>query len=105
MKEKEGLFSGQDTFLGGKGMARVFFIHIAFSSSERMERAHVADYLLDLLDADQEIPNWFLKITLLVKIETAFRLGIKCRFGSMGLSTGDAILGLWFFSLSVIFIR
>ena len=50
----------------------------------------MTDYLID---ADQKIPNWLIKITFLVKVETAFRLDIKSTFGIMGFSTSDAILG------------
>lgn len=53
--------------------------------------ASVTDYLTGM---DQKIPDWFLKITLLVKVKTATRSGIKSRCGIMGCSTSDAILGL-----------
>ena len=40
-----------------------------------------------LIGVDQKISDWFIKITFLVKVETASRLGIKSRFGVMGFST------------------
>ena len=52
-----------------------------------------------LIGVDQKISDWFIKITFLVKVETASRLGIKSRFGVTGFSTSDTILGLWCFSL------
>ena len=53
----------------------------------------MADYLLD---TDQNIPDWMIKITFLGKVETAIGLGIKSTFGIMVFSRSDAILGLWF---------
>lgn len=53
----------------------------------------------------KKIPDWLIKITLLVKVKTAFRLGIKSRFGTMGFSTCDTVLVLWFFSLANVFVR
>ena len=38
------------------------------------------------LGADQEILDWLIKITFLVNVKTAVRLGIKSRFGIMGFS-------------------
>ena len=49
--------------------------------------------------ADWKISDWLIKITFLVNVETTIRLGIKSRFGIMGLSTSDTIWSLWFFSL------
>ena len=46
-----------------------------------IERVHVTDYLTD---ADQKIPEWLIKITFLVKVETTIRLGVKTKFGIMG---------------------
>jgi len=62
------------------------------SSSWGMERT--------LIDADQKISDWLIKIAFLVKVKTASGLGIKSRFGVMGFSTSDTILGLWFFFLT-----
>lgn len=50
----------------------------------------------DLIGADQKILDWLIKITFLVKVETAVKSGNKSRFGSTGFSSRDAILGLWF---------
>lgn len=77
-KEKKGLFWGQDILL---------------PLGDRKD--HVTDYLTG---TDQEVPNWWVKIPLLVKAETAVGLGIKSGFGNMGFSTSDTILGAWFFS-------
>ena len=49
-----------------------------------------------LIGADQKILNWLIKITFLVKVETAVKLGIKSRFGIMGFSIRDTILGFCF---------
>ena len=54
-----------------------------------------------LTGADQTIPNWLIKITFLGKVETTVRLSIKSRFGIMGFSTSDSILGPRFFSLTI----
>lgn len=43
-----------------------------------MERAHLADYLID---TGQKIPDWLVKIIFLGKAETAISSGIKSRFG------------------------
>ena len=64
-----------------------------------MERAQLADYLIG---ADLKITYWLIKITFVVKVEMAISLGIKSRFGFMGFSTSDAILDLWFFSLTML---
>ena len=40
------------------------------------------------------------KTTFLVKVENEIRLDLKSRFGIMGFSTSDIILGMWFFSLT-----
>ena len=45
---------------------------------------------------DQNIPDWPVKVTFLGKVETAIRPIIKSRFGTMGFSMSDTILGLWF---------
>ena len=55
--------------------------------------AHMTDYLTN---ANQKILDWWTKITFPGKAETAVRSGIKSRFGIMGFSTSDVILGLWF---------
>lgn len=53
----------------------------------------------------KKIPDWLIKITLPVKVKTAVRLGIKSRFGTMGFSTCDTALVLWFSSLANVFVR
>ena len=57
----------------------------------------MTDYLTG---ADQKTSDRLIKIILLVKAETAIRLGIKSRFGILSFSTGDAIWGLWFLFLT-----
>lgn len=47
----------------------------------------------DLIGADQEIPDWLIKTTFLVKVRTAMKSGIKSRFGIIGFSMSDAIWG------------
>ena len=59
-----------------------------------MERAHMTN---DLVSADQKVPDWVMKITFPVNVKIAIMLGIKSRFGIIGLSTSDAILGLELF--------
>lgn len=56
----------------------------------------------DVPGASQEIPAWWIKVTLLRKLDTAVRSGVKSRFGILGVSTRDAIAGLPFFSLTPI---
>ena len=51
-----------------------------------------------LIGADWKIPNWLIKIPLLVKADTAVRLGIKSGFSNMGFNTSDAMWGVWCFS-------
>ena len=43
---------------------------------------------------------FYKKTTFLVKVETEIRLDLKSRFGIMGFSTSDTILGMLFFSLT-----
>lgn len=74
-------------------MARVLLCRLPFLTKGSLEMASVTDYLTGM---NQKIPDWFLKITLLVKVKTATRSGIKSRFAIMGCNTSDAILGLWF---------
>lgn len=62
-----------------------------------IERTHMAD---DLISADQKVPDWVRKITFLVKVKTAIMLGVKSRFGIMGLITSDTILSLEIFFLT-----
>ena len=62
-----------------------------------MEKTHMTD---DLTGAEQKIPDWPIKITFLVKVETVISIGIKLRVG-MGFSTSDTILCLWFSSLTM----
>lgn len=45
---------------------------------------HMTDYLIGV---DQKIPDWLIKITFLIKVETAVRSSIKSRFGIMSSST------------------
>ena len=51
---------------------------------------------ISFLVLDQKIPDWSIKMTFLVEVETAIRSGIKSRFDIMCFSTSDAIWGLWF---------
>lgn len=44
---------------------------------------------------DQKSSDWLIKIMLLGKVETTIRPGIKFRFGILGFTIGDTILGLW----------
>ena len=73
----------------------LYHMNCLFLGWEReMERARRTQYHIG---ADQKlVPNWLIKITFLGKVETAIKSHIKSRFGIMGFSTGDAILGLWF---------
>ena len=78
----------------GKGIIKTFIMHIISSSwgaGWGMERVHMTDYLFG---ADQKIS--LVKITFLGKVEIATKSSIKTRFGIMGFSTSDTILGLWF---------
>lgn len=61
--------------------------------SGRMERTHVRD---DLIGADWNISNWFVKITFLRKVQTAVRLAVESRFSILGFNTSDDFLGLYF---------
>lgn len=58
-----------------------------------MERTHVRD---DLIGADWNISNWFIKITFLRKVQTAVRLAVESRFSILGFNTSDDFLGLYF---------
>ena len=58
-----------------------------------MGRAYVADYLIG---ADQKIPDWPVKTTILGEVITAVRLPTKSWFADVGLSTSDSVLGLLF---------
>lgn len=49
---------------------------------------------VDLAGTDKTISYWLIKTPFLMKVETAIRSGPKCRFGIIGFSTSDAILGL-----------
>lgn len=53
------------------------------------------------IGADQKIPDFRIKITFLVKVEIASRLGIKYMRGIVGFSTNETILCQWFSSLIV----
>lgn len=68
------------------------------SSSGRMKKGRVTDHFIL---ADHKVPYWLIKITFVVKVVTAVRLGIKSRLGIIDLSINDAICGLWFFPLTV----
>lgn len=59
----------------------------------RIERAHVTDWLIAV---DQKVPDWLIKIIFLAIVKGAIRSDIKSKFGIMGSSTSDTILGLWF---------
>ena len=60
----------------------------------------MTDYYVTASHWCQPENSKLVKITFMVKIETAIGLGIKSSFGIMGFSTSDAILGLWVFSLT-----
>ena len=91
-KEKD-YFRPTHLLLGGKGTSEGFLILMASSSSGDGE-GHVTDHLTD---ADQKIPGWLIKTKPLGKVGTEIRLSMKSRFGVMGFSTSDVILGLWFY--------
>lgn len=57
------------------------------------ERIHVTDYLIGV---DEQIPDLLIKITFLVKVKTAVRLGIKSRFDILSITTSDAIWAMVF---------
>ena len=80
-------------FWGGRERQGFYFVDYLFLLWG-MERAHVTDYPIG---TGQKIPDCLTKITLLGKVKTAIRAGIKSRFGIMGFSTSDTILGLWLF--------
>ena len=80
----------------GKGSLSHSWPPPPFEVGRGVERAHVTD---DVIGTDQKIPDWLIKITFLVKVQSTMRLGIKSRFGIM--CTSDTIMGLWFFSLTV----
>lgn len=74
VSERKGQFLGQDIiFLGGKGTGKDFIIWNISSSSVGWRGP--CDGLP--LGGDQAISNLLLKITLLVKIDTTVKLGIK----------------------------
>lgn len=50
-----------------------------------------------LIDVDQKIPDWLIRITFLSKVQTAIRKGVTSSVGILGFGTRDAVLGLWFF--------
>ena len=59
----------------------------------------------DLVGADQKIPDWLIKITFLVKVETAVRLVLNLGLVLWALAQVTPFLGLWFFSLASIFVH
>lgn len=66
----------------GEGKGKSFIMQIVSSSFWGvLEKAYVKDYLIDV---DQKIPDWLIKVMCLREAETAIRLGIKSRFGIMG---------------------
>lgn len=96
-KKKKGSFLGQDIFFQGHGEKQGLYHWNCLFFLWGMEWFHVTDYLTG---ADQKTSDWLIKILLLVKVETAIKLGIKSRFGILGFSTSDAIWGLWFLFLT-----
>ena len=82
-KEKKGLFLGQGIFFGWrrKGKGKGFIMQMALLPLEG--RGGPGDYLIG---ATKKIPNWLVKITFLVKAETAIWSGIKSKFGIMALT-------------------
>lgn len=62
-----------------------------------MERIHQTDHFIG---AYQKIPDCFINITFLMKVKTAVRLVVACRFGIMNFRTSDVILDLWFLSFN-----
>ena len=54
----------------------------------------------DLVGADQKIPDWLIKITFLVKVETAVRLVLNLGLVLWALAQVTPFLGLWFFLFS-----
>lgn len=96
-KEKKGLFLSRTSL--GRGEWQGFYPADCLFFLWEMERAQLADYLIG---EDQKITDWLIKITLVGKVESAISLGIKSRFSFMGLSTSDAILDLWFSSLTML---
>lgn len=89
-KKIKDYFRPESVFLeeeNGKG----FIMQIASSFSGRMKKDCVTDYFIL---ADHKVPYWLIKITFVVKVVTAVRLGIKSRFCIMGFSTRIAILSL-----------
>ena len=81
--EKKGLFLDLDNLWGG-GRERHGFLTVQIASGD-----HIIGF-------DQKIPDWLIKIVLLGEAETPIRPDIKSRFSILGVSTSDAILGLWF---------
>lgn len=101
------IFLGQDIiFLGReKGRAGVFIMQIATPSSSGgrggvREGPGGTD---DLVGADQKMPDWL--ITFLVKVETAVRLVLNLGLVLWALAQVTPYLGLWFFSLAIIFVH
>lgn len=90
-KGKKGLSRASTSSLWGEENAKV--LSCKFLLLCEMERLHVPDYLIG---TDQKIPDWLIKIAFLGKLKTAVRSGIESRFGIVGFSASDAILGLWF---------
>ena len=89
-EKKKGLVWGQDTFFRGRGTAGVLSCKLLLFLWE-MERAHKTGYVLD---DDQKIPDYLIKVTFPVKVEIGMSLGIKSKLDIMDLSTSDAIMGL-----------
>lgn len=58
-----------------------------------IERTHVTDRLIR---AGQKTPSWPIRMAYLGEAEIAVRSNIKSRFGIVGFSTSDTILGLCF---------
>ena len=88
-KENPELFQAKSRS-SGRG-ARVYLVVYLYFLW--VERTHVTDHLIR---AGQKTPNWPIKMTYLKEAEIAVRSNIKSRFGIMGFSTSNTILGLCF---------
>lgn len=70
-------------------MARGFILQIdSWVGAGELEWAQVTDYLIDI---DQKIPGWLIKIMFLGEVKRAIRSDIKFWFDIMGFSISDTI--------------
>ena len=93
-KENLGLFQAKSRSSGwGARVYLVVYLYFLW-----VERTHVTDHLIR---AGQKTPNWPIKMTYLKEAEIAVRSNIKSRFGIMGVSTSNTILGLCFWHCHV----